>query len=477
MFKREIDKIKGSVFLRNFTALATGEFAAHAINMFINILVARYLAPEQYGNYSLIMTYISLFYVVASLGLRQIVIRDISRSQTNSSYYFKMSMLLRLLGLVIAFVCVLGYSILFHKGIAFLFLLFVMVGVTTQSLWDGLQAVAFGMQKMKSTSIINVLFSVMMLLGCFLVPKEYFTFNNILVLYFSIFILKDIIYYITIKHEKLLTSNVGNTTIDFFDLKKLFNDSLPYYVLSIFTLFSSQFPILFLEKNSVITEVAYFNTANKLLLPMTLFMNTAMTALFPNQSQLYAKDKLKFSLKAKQIFTYLVLFGMFACFGISLFKDEIVYLLYGNEYASTGDVMAFQCWYLALLAVFCFIGGTFGAADRQKLVATTSILYAILSTPILYISSYYGAVGLAVGYIVASFVNMSYNFYYFRKVTNNKITIRYLLNMMLMFLLAFLVVYALNQLMLPLFVRISIFVLICFVIYLFYRRKKYDRPF
>ena len=413
-----IDIIKNSKFLKNFSVLAAGEVIGHAIGMLINITLARKLAPSMYGEYTLFLTYITLFYTVASLGLRQVVIRTIARNQANSLPIFKISILLRLIGFILAAVTFGIYNVIQPTGFSNLFILMLLAGVFCQSFWEAFQNVAFGMQKMQWTSIINVIGYLLMLLLYICIPAKIFTTTLVTYVYVGVFLIKDIIYLISLWKDKLLTTDKTQFS---YPTKTLLTESIPFYILALFTLFSSQFPIIFLEKFNNLEEVAYFNTANKLLLPVSMLISTALSALYPNQSQSFVKGGDIFAKQTQKVLLFIATSGVILAFLISLFRKEFVYILFGTQYESTGDVMAFQCWYQVLYAIFCFMGNTFGAADKQKLLAVTSIIYALVSMPILYVGAKYGAVGLSMGYIVASIVNMTYNYYYLLKTTEFKI--------------------------------------------------------
>ena len=104
-----------------------------------------------------------------------------------------------------------------------------------------------------------------------------------------------------------------------------------------------------------------------------------------------------------------------------MFKSEVVLLLYGESYASTGEVLNLQCWYMVLFSVFGFIGNTLGAADKQKWIASLSIFYAFVNAPLLWYCSKFGATGLSYGYLIGSVLNMTYHIYYLQKAMPIKI--------------------------------------------------------
>lgn len=401
-----------------------GETITHVLNMVINIIVARKLAPESYGLYALFLTYVSLFYSISSLGLRRIVIRCIARHQDSSKEYFYVSMIVRCYGLLLAAISFVIYN---HFNPVFgsnYLILMVLAGVFLNSFWEGFQNVAFGMERMETTSVINVSMSALLLLIYILIDKSLVTVNLMIGIYVGNYILRDIIYLISLYKQKLVT---GSYTFSYATYKEerslMLRDSFPYYILTLFSLVSTQLPILFLNQNSSITEVSYFNIANKLLLPMTMLIHSAFVALFPNQAKEYDRNKERFVLKVKKILYFISFTGFICCLYITLFRGEIVTILYGEDFRPVSDVLSLQCWYMVFFAIFGFIGNTLGSANKQSWIATLSIIYAIINAPILWIASKYGAVGLSYGYMIGAVINMTYHIVYLQKALPHKIKI------------------------------------------------------
>lgn len=405
-----LEKLESRPFLRNFSLLTIGNFGSRVIAMVINIIVARFLAPEKYGEYSLVITYISMFYFVASLGLGPLVTRSVAREQHNSEYYFRLSMLLRLAGFVLSSLAFFIYGAVTRTPFSTVAIYSILGGVFLESLWDGEQNVAFGAQRMEWNTIIGIASSLLTLAIYLLMPRSAFSVASVLAVYLGVFVLKDIAYYLCLKRFRLLQLEDTDLKITSSACWDYLKAAMPFYVMYLLGLFTGQFPILFLEKHSGIEQVAFFNTANKLLLPITLFMTTAFSAFFPNQSILFAEDRQAFSDQTRKVMSLVCGAGIYMALSVCLFKEELVLLLYGEAYAQTANVMACQCWYVVMYGIFCLNGNTLGAADAQKKLAVCSVVYAIVSTPILFVSSKYGADGLAAGFVVASVINLMYIF-------------------------------------------------------------------
>lgn len=464
---------KGHVFLKNFSYLIAGNITSRAINMVTNVIVARWLEPAGYGLYSLVLTYVSLYSAIASLGLQYIINKLVARNQDNSRKFFYICLVLRCIGYLIAVVVFLFSDIAsFHLDTIILYA--VLIGIFCDSLWGGLQSIAFGMQRMEWNSIIDVSTAALTLFTYILLQlssNNLITVETVTWIYIGIYIIKNITYWGVLEKTHLITGNYSIKSIQKKECKTIIRESSPFYILVLMGLFTNQLPIVFLEDHSGINEVAYFNTANKLLLPLTILLSNALTALFPNQSQSFVQDREKFWRTSKQMLLIIIIGGSLLAFSVSVLKDDIVWLLYGQNYNSTGNVMAYQCWYIVLFAVFSLNGNILGAADKQKILMVESIVYAVITTPIIYYGSFYGADGLSISYVIASVINLFYLYYILHKISKSIFNFRTVI--ISLFILLFFSCFAY---LIPsdttIIVKVGLIVLIWLLTYRFYVAKR-----
>jgi len=413
--------ISNPVF-KNFSFLTIGQVVARFINMFSCIILARWLSPTGYGEYSLYITYVALFGVVASLGMNFIINRVVARDQENARKYLGICLVLRAVGLLMALLILFIYGKIRNDALIDSMFLFIMAGIFFESIWSGLQSIAFGLQKMEWNSIIDVIYSIFVLIIYFsfqLFDPKLLIVRNVILVFLILYFVKDIAYYFVLKKKILLSEN--QSKINKCDVSSILIQGLPFYVMALVGLFTNQVPIIFLEHHAGLSEVAFFNTANKLLLPITIMLGTFLTALFPNQSILFVKNQDEYWTQIDKMIVILCFSGGVLAFIITLFKDELVLLLFGADYASTGEVLSLQSWYVVLFALFSLNGNALGASDKQKLLSVESIIYAIISTPIIFLSSYQGSTGLSFGYLAASCINIVLLFPILHRVSNKRI--------------------------------------------------------
>ena len=457
-----------TTILKNFSILTTGGALSQVLGILVNILLARYLAPEQFGEYTLILTYITIFYTIASLGLNQVIIRTIARNQDNSRTVLQFSIRWRLIGFFFSLLAVLIYFLFKHDTLNFSYdvLLGLLVGVFACSFWDAFQNVAFGMQKVVSNSVVNVFGNMVNLLLVVMVPMRFLNLKIALFIYVGVYFLKTLIYLLCLYYNKLLTYNkdtslrLGSSTI--------ITECMPFYILALFSLVRNQFPVVFLKDACGSVEVAYFNTANKILQPLSMLGYTLFRAVYPFMAKAYYDDFSRFVDIVRKMLVTIVVGGMVASLVVSLFRNEIVMFLYGAQYADTGNVMALQCWYLVLALMFALINTTMGAADHQKILAVTSMIFTISSIPILYYASFYGAAGLAIGFLITSILNMTYTYYYFSKIVKKKLSVTFSFILFSLFILSFLI-----SIVIPfsLNLYIRIFITLSILFFVVYYRK------
>jgi O-antigen/teichoic acid export membrane protein len=459
-------KVKASKFLKSFSWLTLGEIGSRFFNIFTNIILARWLAPEKYGKYSLYITYIAIFAAIASLGLRQLIIREIARHPHDTKYYLGLSVTWRLVGFLLACLVFLLFVSIFDFNTDPI-LYFIILGMLfMESAWDMFQNVAYGLQRMQITALLNISTSASVLLIYILLPRSYITVNLVMVILLSSYFVRNVIYYGVLVKGKFLTGQYRFNILGEEGVSILRN-SFPFYILVLLGIFTNQFPVIFLEYNTNLHEVAFFNTANKILLPMTMLLNSALAAFFPSQAILFQKDVSKFGFQTKRTLFILVMLGIFMSICVSLFRNEVVLLLYGKDYGPAANVLAYQCWYFVFFSIFCVNGSVLGAANKQKQLSILSILYAIISTPLLYFFSFKGAEGLAIGYLVASTINLFIIYPQIVKVSFGQLPLKFSL-----FLLGLLFVSIIISLLIPQTWHwiIRFFLLFCFVSLIYVNR-------
>lgn len=423
LFKKLIILFKTSIVFRNFSALAASSLIVQMLSILSSIRIARSLEPEGYGLYNLFLIQASFLGILAAFGLRLVVIRMGARNNELNKQLFKKNLKIKIYSTIITLI-IAGFYNYFRPNNQFnsllIFLLFLQVSFT--NVYDSIDSLAFSNQKMEGTGFINLFVTFIWVALVYLLPKDLITVNMMVIVQVGSQILKTSLYFFWVFTKGMLVSQSIQLEIE---TKEIIRQSYPYMILAIFTSIQNQIPVLFLDHNSSLHEVGIFNLGYRILSPMQLFLNYALTALFPNLSSLIMTDSNAFSKIVKRALLIIIFIGVMGSLTFTIFSKEIIVFLYGVKYIASSTVVLVQCWFTVLFAIFCLIGTVLSATDKQNQLAWLSFIYAIVSTPILWYGSKFGAFGLSVSFLISALINLSYHWVYFAKILPKGIKFKY----------------------------------------------------
>ncbi|PKN12855.1 MAG: flippase [Deltaproteobacteria bacterium HGW-Deltaproteobacteria-4] len=105
-------KIDGRAYLQNVVSNTGWQFADNLLRMGVGLIVgiwlARYLGPDQFGLLSYALAFVALFSAFGSLGLDDIIVRDIVRDPACKNEILGSAFLLRVLGGAVTFLSATG---------------------------------------------------------------------------------------------------------------------------------------------------------------------------------------------------------------------------------------------------------------------------------------------------------------------------------------------------------------------------------
>lgn len=108
-----ISETKRKIF-RNLYWAVVGKVVTLLGALFVGILVARYLGPEQYGLMNYVISYVSLFQIFASFGMDNIEIREMSRQDSDTDVILGTAFRIKLVLALITMALVIGTALIFE---------------------------------------------------------------------------------------------------------------------------------------------------------------------------------------------------------------------------------------------------------------------------------------------------------------------------------------------------------------------------
>ncbi|MBB4080490.1 O-antigen/teichoic acid export membrane protein [Lewinella aquimaris] len=396
--------------VRNFSYLAVGNAVAQVISFFTVLKVTSLLAPNDYGLFTFLSAQGMLLITVGDLGIRNIIIRSIARDGDRTNDLMFNGVILRTLSLVVLSLLYLVYN--FYFGTLGGWQLFLVFAFSFVNVFSNLFENAFlGHEKMLPPSILSIAHSVLWFIAVFTIPAEYIDPDRLFLLFLCLHLGKAVFLYYFLVRYNLLKGQIHNFWVS---SRALLTESWPYFLLLLVMLPFTRLSNNFLDINSTNEEVGYFNLAQRLIGPVSLVLDFALAAVFPNLSSLWVSDRGRLKSLVSNSFQFFMLAGLFMCFSFSLFIREVVDLLFPASYLPAVVVCQMQIWYLFLTSIDSGVGTILGATDNERYILQLGIVNSLCATPLLFYGSKFGAVGLAYAYVVAFAVFQFYLWYVFR---------------------------------------------------------------
>ena len=364
---RSLNSNKQKILANVFWAML-GKVVNMVGQLFVGILVARYLGPEQYGVMNYVISYVTLFTIISGFGLANIEIRELSRVPEERDAIMGTCFRLRLLFATIGYLLIIATLIVFKTDtftstmiLAYVLVLYTGCFEVIRNYFTSIVKNEYVVKSEILRTIIGACLKIILLL--IKAPLEYFiiatAFDTVLVATGYIF-----------SYQK----KVGKLKDWIFDLKKV-----PYLVKEAFPLLLSGAAVVIYQRidqvmigNMIGKEsVGYFATAGRFLeiilfLPQVLSQTVTPMIVKTKETSTYEE----YMFKAKQFVSIVVWVSILMSLLVSLSAYWLIVLTYGKKYILAVPV-------LQVLA-FKTIGSALSSSGGQLIIIEKIQKWAVI---------------------------------------------------------------------------------------------------
>lgn len=402
--------------------------------------VSRVLGAEGIGVYSYTYSIAYYFMIIAMLGLNNYGNRTIAKVRDNKeelSKQFCSIYAFQIISSSIMIIIYLAYVLIFdnqYKTIALIQTIYVI-----SSMFD-INWFFFGMEKFKLTITRNTLIKILSLILIFTFVKTANDLWKYAIILSSSTLVSNVLLFpflrkyikVRITRKKDILKHVRPNFILF----------LPVIAVSIYKIMDK----IMLGIFSNVTEVGYYENAEKLIQVPTAIITALGTVMLPRVSNMLSnkqEEKVKETIGRIMPFIMFLTFPM--VFGSILISKDFALLFFGNEFAKSGD--------LTLLLSITILFFAWGNVIRTQYLIPKEmdkhyVISAFIGAMVNFILNCifipkYAAVGACIGTIVAEFVVMFYQSFVIRKELPIKkyiiISIPFLIKSLIMFFITYII--------------------------------------
>ena len=394
-FKLSANRIN---IVQNLYWAVLGKIVQIIASIFVGILVARYLGPEQYGLMNYVISYVTLFSVIATFGLDSIVIRELSKPGSDRDVLLGSAFILRLFFSSITILLILLTLVLFEAD-RFTSLMIMMYA-------SSLIVNPFGIIRNYFTSIIwNELIVkteiVRIVIGAAI--KLYLLFNNYSLIWFIAAITFE---FMLIASGYLM---VYRRRIDRFSKWKFNLETIKMYIRESFPLLLSGTAIIIYQKidqvmiRNMIDEetLGYFAVAARMT-ELIIFIPTIIAqTITPLLVQTRQRDENEYQSKRLLFIDIMVWSSFILSLVLSLSAKPIITILFGNKYLAAIPVLYVLAWKTVFIGLFESSGQIIIVENKQRFAVfrnligcVAAVLFNLLLIPSL------GIIGSAIATLI-----------------------------------------------------------------------------
>jgi stage V sporulation protein B len=410
------DSARGGFFLFSGAALASVITAISAI------LVGRFLGPELYGQYNLVLVIPTLLLLFTDLGLNAAVTKFVANFSAEGKYnrahtVVRYGMLFRLgIGIVVSVISLVFasyFALLINRPDLSFFIQLACLSVIFQVIFTTANSAFVGYDRSEYNALITTAQAVVRTVMQIVLVLVGFSLGGALVGYVVGFLIAAIIgavilFFKFAKPKTDLSDKVTDTGSQI--LRLLARYGLPVYIAVVLTGFFPLYQQMVLAFFSSDIAIGNFRASYNFVVLLTVLTTSITTALLPAFSKLESATPEVISAffnKANK-YTCLIIIPITIC--SIVFSGPIVELLYGAEYTTAALFLSLNCTsFLLTILGFLTLQSVFNGLNKTRLTMNMTLINFVLLlvlTPIL--APLFDVVGVIVAYLISAFVASVY---------------------------------------------------------------------
>jgi O-antigen/teichoic acid export membrane protein len=335
----------------NINWLTFENILRNLIGVFVFAWVARYLGPEQFGLMNYAVALVALFSVFSTLGLDNILIREIVSSPEKRKEYLGSALLLKFIG---AFVLIItatlaSYFINSENTVITFFVFIVSLGYIFKSfdvidLWFKSQVKSKYSVYSRATSffVVSVIKIILILTQAPLVA-----FVWMFTLDFFIAALLLIYFYSQKVPDSMLDWKVRIKTA-----KNLLKDSWPLMLSGVAVVIYMKIDQVMIGNMLGEKELGIYSSAVKISEAWYFVPMIISSSVFPSILRVRKKSKELYLRRIQMLYDFFTWFTIGVALIVTFLSPYIINILYGSEYAMASTVLSIHIW----AGVFVFLG-------------------------------------------------------------------------------------------------------------------------
>ncbi len=312
------------------------------VGLIIGAWIARYLGPQQFGLYNYAIAFVSLFGAIATLGLDQIVVRNLVREPSDKDEILGTSFVLKLIGGVVTVLLTTGTIILVRPEDK---LMHWLVGITATGLvFQAFDAIDFWFQfqvQAKYTVVAkNTAFVLISIVKVSLLemkaPLIYFVWAGLAEIVVGAICLAI--------SYRFSGQKFRSWRISLRQAKSLLKESWPLIIAGLSIMVYVRIDTVMLGELADDQAVGIYAVATRLSELWVFIPVAIVSSVNPSIIKAKKESETLYYQKLQQIFNVMVVLAYAIAIPMTFLSNHVVVLIFGQNYAAAGGVLSIHIW-------------------------------------------------------------------------------------------------------------------------------------
>ncbi|RPI74388.1 MAG: flippase [Ignavibacteriales bacterium] len=344
-------------YFKNTSWLLTERTIRLIVNFLINIYVIRYLGPDDFGLLSYAISFAALFTTFSTLGLDNIIIRELVKEPGKRDVYLGSVFLMKVAGALSSLILIAGTLILTNDSSLTVVLIFL---IASSTVFQSLNVIDFYFQsKVLSkypviVQFITVIISAIIKFILIQSSADLWFFAGVITLESILWAIGFIIVY-RLQNLKILNWRF-NKEIS----KQLLKDAWPLVLSGLFIAVYMKIDQVMIKNMLNDEEVGFYAAAVKISEAWYFIPMAVSSSLFPAIVNAKKIGMALYESRMQKLYDILTWMSFGIAIPVTFFSEAIIKILFGPEYISSSGVLTIYIW--AGVSVFL------GVASSQYLL-------------------------------------------------------------------------------------------------------------
>lgn len=363
---------------KNATFLMASQLITWGLSLALMVVLPRYLGPTAVGQFHLANSLWAIMGMLVSFGMDMYLTKAIARESSRLGALLGTSLIIRTGFFVIGFGIVAGYVYLVNYSMQAVWVIFIIglanllgqYSLVYRSALEGLERMRYIALGDICAKLFTAVVAIILLVN-----------NHGIYLIASVFIGASLISLLIQLYFFHQTTPI-RLHFDHNIAKTMLRESATYLSVLIFRTLYIQIDIVVISLLVNETVIGWYGAADSLFGTLLFVPTVFITAAFPALSRMYSGQKEELQQLMQRSFSLLLLISIPIGLGLFAIADNLTVLLFGNEFAPSGAVLAIMGIVLIFTYQNMLIGRFLIATNRQRIWSTVMAIATFSTIPL-----------------------------------------------------------------------------------------------